>query len=197
MKRFLYILTLFLLFPTCQENILDYDTAMSICEEKRQEAMNSKRKKGIVLIPRNCIVGCQLPDIEAKSLSGKTYNTEQLMGNMNIINFWFIGCPPCIKEIPVLNTLATKYSDRSINFLAIGRDSNKDLNEFLSETEFCFDIISDGRQLIEEKFKLPWGFPTTMVTDTNNIIIAMFATIDEKILSKKIEPLILKYSKEK
>ena len=42
--------------------------------------------------------------------------TKDLKGKINVINFWFMKCAPCIAEIPALNTLVKKYKGKDINF---------------------------------------------------------------------------------
>ena len=195
MNRHLYFISALLIFFSCQENTIDYDSAINNCRTKHFESVQTKEiTAAILLASHSCIIGSQLPDFEATSLAGKKYNKENLYGNMNIINFWFITCPPCVKEMPELNSLVEKYSKRNINFIAIGRDSQKDIEEFLTVKEFKFDIVPNGSDLIYKNFNAFWGYPTTMVTDTKGKIIAMFNFINEKKLTEEVEPLILKHS---
>ena len=52
-----------------------------------------------------------------------------------IVNFWATWCPPCIEELPSLNSLAIKVEEQGINILAISMDrgDEKKLYNFLKQ----------------------------------------------------------------
>ena len=81
-----------------------------------------------------------------------------------MINFWFIGCPPCRAEIPELNKLVELYKDNpNVVFLAIALDSQHDLKKFLQTTPFNFDIIDDAR-FIANMYNIRL-YPTSVILD--------------------------------
>ena len=194
-----YFLPFFLLFffISCEEQKIDYETAIENCHKRDSVISDSLERSGSIpfFIPNpKCLIGSQLPGFEAHSLNGAVVNSESLMGKMNFINFWFITCPPCVEEMPDLNYLVDKYADRNINFIAVGRDYKKDIEEFLETHEFKFDIIPDGKPLIEDVFKFRWGYPKTFVTDADGKIIKIYRTITKGIIEKEIEPLISEHT---
>lgn len=44
-----------------------------------------------------------------------------------MLNFWFIGCPPCMKEIKHLNRLNAEYADKDFVLLSIAPQVKEDL----------------------------------------------------------------------
>lgn len=47
-----------------------------------------------------------------RDINGVKLDTKkELAGKILVINFWFIGCPPCRAEIPDLNEIADQYKD--------------------------------------------------------------------------------------
>lgn len=70
--------------------------------------------------------GCQMPDFEAKTLAGKILSRKSLKGKIVVMNFWFIGCKPCVAELPALNKLVQHYKAKDIVFIAFG-NSGRDL----------------------------------------------------------------------
>ena len=42
---------------------------------------------------------------KVKTIGGKRLTLAELQGKVVVINFWFIGCAPCISEMPALNKL--------------------------------------------------------------------------------------------
>lgn len=128
---------------------------------------------GFISMP-TCIIGTQLPAFEAKTVDGKAINEQYFKGKLSIINFWFIGCTPCVAEIPGLDKLAATYGKEKINYLAIARDSEKWVKPFLEKHPWRFDHLIDSKKLIEETFMAQWGYPLTMVVDPNGTIIEAF-----------------------
>lgn len=126
-------------------------------------------------VETSCIVGAPLPEFEAIDINGNTITTKSLKGKINILNFWFTTCAPCIAEIPGLNQIKEKYGEQEINYISICRDDLEEVNQFLRKHPLNFDVIPDGYELTEKTFHSMWGFPLNIVTNKNNIIIAAFS----------------------
>ncbi len=76
--------------------------------------------------------------ITAKSLAGKTL----------VMNFWFIGCPPCRYEIPQLSKIADDFkSEKDIVFIAISTDNVSALKEFFKTNIFNYRQVGAGNEL--------------------------------------------------
>ncbi len=71
--------------------------------------------------------------------------------------------------------------------MAIGRDSKEDILLFLKDHPWKFDIIPDGRELVEGRFENMWGFPTTLVVDKNGVIVHSIGGIYERNKQEVVE----------
>ena len=176
MKYFIlgtFALSLFLHQPVQ----ITYEEAIKICREERsrkQQELLDNGRQGLVFQGMDCIFNVNMPSFESKTLDGRTVDTSYFKGKTTILNFWFIGCKPCVAEIPGFNALVEKYGTKDFHYLAIGRDSSADIEEFLQKHPWKFDIIPDGTAIIEDTFQTMWGFPTTMVIDENGMIVEGF-----------------------
>ncbi|QTE34500.1 redoxin domain-containing protein [Mucilaginibacter gossypii] len=95
-------------------------------------------------------------------INGNKIKLKDLRGKVVVLNFWFIGCPACMQEIPELNKLVDDYKGNSnVIFLAIALDYRYDLKKFLKQTEFKYDIIDDGRD-IAARYKIGL-YPTSVI----------------------------------
>ena len=113
--------------------------------------------------------GKKFPSFKAKDMQGTKINLKDLAGKVIILNFWFINCPPCRREIPELNELVKSYSsDTSTAFIAIALDSYRDLKDFLQQTPFDYNIVDDGGSLAS-RYGVK-AFPTNVVVDRQGII---------------------------
>ena len=204
MKRHLYFLAALFIFFSCQENAIDYDEAIKNCRENKQEAKLIRGVGDTMITYRpaepKCLIGSKCPKFQSHAISEKLINEETLKGNLNIINFWFTTCAPCIAEMPAFNHIVEKYGNRNINFISICNENEPDIKEFLEEREFKFEVIPNGKPIYRNIFKSPWGYPFTLVVDEKGIIIEAFSGgfTDEAKAKEKIfgilEPLILKHS---
>lgn len=101
------------------------------------------------------------------TLEGNTIDIEDLKGKPTLVNLWFIGCKPCIEEMPALNNIKSKYEDR-FNFISVTTDKNKAVKKFLEKRKFDFTHITKGKKLTTDLgFN---GFPTNLFLDKNGVI---------------------------
>jgi len=108
--------------------------------------------------------GKAMGNFKAGTISNGNINTRDLRGKIVVLNFWFINCPPCRKEIPELNEVVSDYKDSTnIVFLAIANDSKNELKEFLKESPFNYTIIDNGLY-IANNFGIR-SFPTNVILD--------------------------------
>ncbi len=112
-----------------------------------------------------------LKNFQFTSLENKMTNISLKGSDYTVINFWFEGCHPCEEEMPGFNKLVERYDEKDVNFLAIGLNSPKDIEDFLKRKPFNFDHIAYGEPLIRDTFKSVWGYPLTLVADKQMRIV--------------------------
>jgi thiol-disulfide isomerase/thioredoxin len=76
-----------------------------------------------------------------KDIDGKNIDIKALQGKIIVINFWFIGCPACIAEIPELNEAVAAYAnDPDVVFVGMCLDERWDIKKFLKQRHSTFSI---------------------------------------------------------
>jgi peroxiredoxin len=88
------------------------------------------------------------PDFDLTSLTDKNFKLSELKGKYVVLNFWFIHCAPCVKEIPQLNKLVSTYGKGNFVFLALTIDNKYDLDSFLKKKPFTYNIIPKSLPMI-------------------------------------------------
>src|SRR5882724_1683213 len=130
-------------------------------EEQKLEWLNIGNK------PRESLsftTGKQFEPFSATDINNNKINTKDLKGKILVINFWFINCQPCRKEMPELNALVNDYSaDSNIVFIGIATDPENALKIFLKETSFNYQVVGYGRSLARN-YSIE-GFPTNIIVD--------------------------------
>ena len=130
-------------------------------EEAEEQRMASYPKP---MESENFTIGQEIESFSTHDMNGKKVKLKDLRGKVVMLNFWFIGCPPCRAEIPELNKLVELYKDNpNVVFVAVALDARYDIRNFLKTTPFNFDIIDDGRS-IADIYKIHL-YPTSVILD--------------------------------
>ena len=140
---------------------------------------------------KECLIGIKAPDFSMTNIDGHTFELSELKGDVVVLNFWFMACPPCIAEIPALNDVSDLFADKDVRFLGLASDTREHLvQKFFPKHEFKFETIPNADRIVMHTLKSKWGYPTTMILDKKGIIRHIFTgawTADEAIESVKSE----------
>lgn len=140
--------------------------------------------------------GHKIPTFSAKDINGKVQNVDY-KDKLTLLSFWFISCPPCVEEIPFLNTLRETYKGK-LEVISICRDREPEIFEFILKHPINYTIIPNARDVIENRFRMTWGYPKNILVGPDGRVLGMtrgFRGTDDQNY-QKIEQLILKLIKE-
>jgi thiol-disulfide isomerase/thioredoxin len=136
---------------------------------QKQLSTEEIREQYIALLPKPWestyfTTGEAIEPFNTRDINGNKIKLKDLRGKVVVLNFWFIGCPACMQEIPELNKLVDSYKDNpNVVFLALALDENYDLKKFLKTTPFNYDIIG-GSRYIADGYKIGL-YPTSVILD--------------------------------
>lgn len=109
-------------------------------------------------------VGDFFKPFNEKDMYGEKFDLKKMTGKVFVINFWFIGCPPCRAEIPDLNNVVDHYKDsKDVIFLAVCLDKGYDIKDFVKKSPYNYHIIDDGRW-IADKYGVHL-YPTNLIVN--------------------------------
>ena len=90
-------------------------------------------------------IGSMPPPLEfSQIVQGPNLNEiswDKLKGKVVVLEFWNIGCGPCIQAIPHLNDLVEQFSGKPVVFLSIS-DDNADRIYQLNINLFPFTVVT-------------------------------------------------------
>ncbi len=110
------------------------------------------------------------PLFTAKDIDGNQVDLAALKGKVVVLNFWFIGCFPCVQEMPELNETVQAYQGQDVVFLGLTFDKGKETKAFLQRTKFDYRIIAEAKSIID--LYGGGGFPRNIVIDKTGTVIA-------------------------
>ena len=113
----------------------------------------------------SCLKGAIAPNFKAVSIKGEQIELSKLKGQVVVLNFWFTRCQPCIEEMPELNKLVSKYSDKNVQFISFAPESSDILLPFLREHPFKFKTVANSENIRQDIFKLFSGWPYSIIID--------------------------------
>ncbi|MET0391667.1 MAG: TlpA disulfide reductase family protein [Chitinophagaceae bacterium] len=105
----------------------------------------------------------------ATDIKGNKYKLKDLKGKVVVMNFWFVGCEPCRREIPELNKVVQDYKDSTdVVFLAVCLDDESPVEKFLEKMPFAYNIIAGGR-FITSQYGIN-SYPTHLILDKEGLV---------------------------
>ena len=114
--------------------------------------------------------GAAMPQLSVQTVDGRVLSTDDLRGKVVVLNFWFIGCPACMSEMPKLNDMAAKFAGNdSVVFLAMTTDPEHQVKKFLSREKFDYRIAADAGATM--KSFVYSGFPKNIVIGKDGTIV--------------------------
>jgi thiol-disulfide isomerase/thioredoxin len=166
--------------------------------EKLRKLINSQSQTPESLEREKMIAG-QLgkpaPLFSVVDVDSVKYDLRELKGKVVVLNFWFIGCAPCQKEMPELNKMVEKYKSKDVVFLAFEVNDNSPAKiKALANGRFNYTQIPSKRGDVESKYKVKI-YPTSYVIDQSGVIrygLTGYNPFKLPELDKTIEGLLMK-----
>jgi peroxiredoxin len=114
-------------------------------------------------------VGLFAPDFSLKDLEDKMVSLSDFRGKFLLIVFWGTWCPPCIKEMPILQRFYEQYK-KQMEIVGIAVfDPKESVRAFVEDKGIAFTILLDPRGDIALKYRVT-KFPTSFFVNREGII---------------------------
>ena len=138
-------------------------------------------------------VGDRRPDFMHAGVNGELWRASDFDGRPTLVNFWATWCAPCLREMPVLQSLAKSHAGR-LNVVGIAIDDPAAVDAFVDRLGITYPILigtSDVRET-QERFGNPDGMlPYSVVIDAGGIIRwHHLGELDETMLEDALGPLL-------
>ena len=109
--------------------------------------------------------------------SGDSVSSDDYLGDVLVVNFWYAGCPPCRLEAPDLEALAQQFAPDGVSFLGVNiYDQAPTAMSFAEEFGVTYPSIldvNDGSVRLAFAGQVaPTATPTTLVLDQQGRVAA-------------------------
>ena len=141
-----------------------------------------------------------LPNVEVKTLKGKTFNIKNLEndGNPMVMSFWATWCKPCKKE---LNAIAEVYDDwqneTGVKLIAISIDDSRSMSKvapYVNSSDWEYEIYLDQNSDLKRAMGVSTVPHTFLINGDGKIVWNHKGYIDgdEEKLFEEIQNLVSK-----
>lgn len=128
-----------------------------------------KLPERIVLEP-----GAPFPALSGKGLDGTSIDVAKLSGKFVLVDFWELGCAPCVAELPNLKRLYERFKDRGFEIVGVSGDGEREaeFREFVAKQELPWPQILEPREggTNLTKFRVS-AFPTTYLVGPDGTLL--------------------------
>lgn len=138
------------------------------------------------------------PDAEFKGLDDKTHHLSEYIGKgkWTVLNIWGTRCPPCLEEMPELQSFHDAHHEKDATVLGIALDfpsfgyaKREEVKAFMEDHLISFPtLLSDG--LVGNKLGIGMleGTPTTLVYNRAGELLAkQVGPVDQQLLEDFIQ----------
>ncbi|QKJ31337.1 TlpA family protein disulfide reductase [Mucilaginibacter mali] len=112
-----------------------------------------------------------VPDVIFQSTDGRKIHLSDLKGKVVFINFWATWCPPCIAEMPSINSLYQKLkNNKNIVFIIVDADRNFSKSvSFMQKNRFTMPLYQLASNVPPELVSN--AIPATTILDKTGRIV--------------------------
>ncbi len=114
-------------------------------------------------------VQVQAPDFTLPTLGGGQLTLSDLQGQIVLLNFWQLNCPPCKEEMPFLDA-AGKANAGSVHVIALDiGDSESAIQQYFGDAQLNMSVPYDREGRVAAAYSI--GFtPTTFLIDSEGVV---------------------------
>ncbi|MEM7109237.1 MAG: TlpA disulfide reductase family protein [Bacteroidota bacterium] len=128
-------------------------------------------------------------DFKLQDFEGNVVDFKSYKGKVIFLNIWASWCPPCIAEMPNIQSLYDKIEDDNVTFIMLSMDKDPEkARKFIDRKGFTFPVYLAASK-VPEVFRAP-SIPTTLVISPQGKIVSKkvgMANYDKKSFIKFLE----------
>ncbi len=138
------------------------DTIYKMCTLSYTYSSNAVDKEFV-----ESYINKKFPFFEFDTMKPSTMSLKDFEGKPTLINLWFVGCAPCMRELPALEDLKLKYGDK-VNFVAITFNNKELVERLLNIKTFNYTHLINAQDFLNNVGVN--SYPKNILLDKNGIV---------------------------
>ena len=105
------------------------------------------------------------PEFKLRDTQGRETRLADQRGAVTLVNFWATWCPPCVEEIPSMNTLAGRYDPADFRIVSVNfQEGSEQVAAFLRRVDVDFPVLLDSDGQVSAQWRV-FAFPSSFLLD--------------------------------
>lgn len=130
-----------------------------------------------------------LPELSLAALDGKTVRLVDFAGKPTVINLWATWCPPCRREMPMLQQAQSHEVDVNFVFVDQGETRDEVARYLASQGLTLGNVLLDARKVTGAAFDAS-ALPTTLFFDAQGELVSTrVGSLSEATLAQRLATL--------
>lgn len=126
--------------------------------------------------------------------AGQTMSLAQWQGKVIVVNFWATWCPPCRKEMPLLDSAQKKWGKSGVQIVGIGIDEPAAIRAYAKSNALSFPLLIAGPDYVDMTValgNLSQGLPFSVIIGRDGQVKhTKLGPFKDEALDQLIAPLI-------
>jgi peroxiredoxin len=117
------------------------------------------------------------PEFSGTLLGGGPWTSDELAGDVAVLNFWGSWCAPCRVESPEFQQVYTEVTDQGVQFLGLNvKDQEQFAEAFVASKGITFPSLFDPKGEVALAFRdyPASAIPSTIVLDRESRVAAVY-----------------------
>jgi len=125
-------------------------------------------------------VGDTPPDSLGRGVDGKPIHISELKGKVVVVTFWATWCPPCMKELPILDNIQRQVSTDRLQVIAVnfGQDRKTFWKIKRRLKDAALMLTRDSRKSVANRYRVE-GIPNMFIINKQGKISAIHVGYSE------------------
>ena len=120
------------------------------------------------------------PDLELAGADGGSIRLSQLKGNVILLNVWATWCGPCRMELPIVQKMYDRYSDRNFVVLAVNVDADRNkIEPFKKRYNISLPVYFASPEDAGQMTAM--GIPSTFIIGPDQLLLDRAVGYSEKV----------------
>lgn len=127
-----------------------------------------------------------LTGIELGAPDGATTTLDDAASGIRVVNLWATWCGPCVREMPVFETVAQSRADATIIGVNVG-DSPEAAAAFAEELGISYPILTDPRGDLQTALGVASLPATAFISPAGDVLDLHIGALDRQELEDAID----------
>jgi peroxiredoxin/outer membrane lipoprotein-sorting protein len=115
-------------------------------------------------------VGRPAADFALKDLDGNLVRLSELRGKIVLLDFWATWCPPCRRELPVIEKLAEDLKEKNVVILGVNDEGASTVKAYFKKTEHTLATLEDTSRKVHRTYHAD-AIPTVFIIGPDGVVV--------------------------